>query len=209
MSFGHPGAASSRRFLFSRLHSLAGIVPLGLFLLEHFYSNGVAMLGGEQYNLQIERLHSIPFLWLLEIVLVAIPLLYHAGYGIYTAFAARYNLGAYSYWRNWLFFLQRVSGMITLVFVAYHLWSLRLANLFFGVPIHFDTVQDHLSSPFVFVFYVIGVVAATFHFTNGLASGLVTWGITIGKRSQRIASYAMFALFVVLSAFGIGTLMAF
>lgn len=146
MEHGKPVTYSTRSFLLLRLHSLAGIVPLGLFLLEHLYSNAVAMLGESEYNAQIERLHSIPFLSLLEIFLIAIPLLYHAAYGIYIAFTAKNNLNSYSYWRNWMFVLQRVSGIITLLFILYHLWAFRLATLFFATPVNFSSVQEHLGS---------------------------------------------------------------
>ena len=33
-----------------RLHSLSGVVPLGLFLLEHFYTNSVATHGAAAFN---------------------------------------------------------------------------------------------------------------------------------------------------------------
>jgi succinate dehydrogenase / fumarate reductase cytochrome b subunit len=209
MAYGKPSAHTSRSFLLLRLHSLAGIVPLGLFLLEHYYSNAVAMLGKHAYNLQIEKLQAIPFLPLLEIVLIAIPLLYHAGYGIYIAAAARNNVSRYAYRRNWMFLLQRLSGIITLIFILYHLWAFRLANLFFGTPVNFDTVQEHLSNPLIVAFYVLGVVSTTFHFTNGLATGLITWGVTINGKSQRAASNLLLGMFVLLSGIGISTLMAF
>jgi succinate dehydrogenase / fumarate reductase cytochrome b subunit len=209
MAYGKPVMQSSRSFLLLRLHSLAGIVPLGLFLLEHFYSNAVAMLGKNAYNLQIERLQAIPFLPLLEIVLIAIPLLYHAAYGIYISVTAKNNVKHYAYRRNWMFLLQRLSGIITLVFILYHLWAFRLANLFFGTAVNFDSVQEHLSHPFILAFYILGVISTTFHFTNGLATGLITWGVTINGKSQAIASNLLLGIFIVLSGIGISTLMVF
>lgn len=200
---------TSRRFLLGRLHSLAGIVPLGLFLLEHLYSNAIAMLGKEAYDRHVETLTGIPFLLLFEIVFIALPLLYHAGYGIYIGMMAKNNPYRYAYARNWMFVLQRASGLITLVFILYHLWAFRLSSLFFGTAVNYDAVQEHLQHPFIFAFYALGMIATTFHFTNGLWTGLITWGITSGPKSQRIASVVRAVLFVILCGTGLGTLISF
>ena len=56
---------------------------------------------------------------------------------------------------------------------------------------------------------VIGVVAATFHFSNGLWSFMAHWGITVGPRAQRVSGIVMLALFVILAAVGIDSLIAF
>lgn len=105
---------SSRRFLLGRLHSLAGIVPLGLFLLEHLYSNAIAMLGRAEYDRQVNMLLGIPFLPVIEVLFIAIPLIYHASYGIYIGMISKNNPYRYSYAQNWMFFAQRASGLITL-----------------------------------------------------------------------------------------------
>jgi succinate dehydrogenase / fumarate reductase cytochrome b subunit len=200
---------SSRRFLLGRLHSLAGIVPLGLFLLEHLYSNAIAMLGKAEYDRHVGALLGIPFLPVIEVLFIAMPLLYHAGYGIYIGMMAKNNPYRYSYSQNWMFFAQRVSGLITLVFVLYHLWVFRLSSLIFASPVNYDAVQAHLQHPLIFLFYVLGVSSTTFHFSNGLWTGLITWGITSGGAAQRLSSALRLVLFVVLTGVGIGTLFAF
>lgn len=200
---------STRSFILMRLHSLAGIIPLGFFLIEHLISNFTALLGEAAYNRQIEWLHSIPFLPLIEIIFIGIPLLYHAGFGIYIGYMSKNNNLSYQYPRNWLFYLQRLSGLITLAFILYHLISLRLADLFFGKEIHFQSVQEHLANPWIFLFYIAGVLSTTFHFSNGLRAGLITWGITVGEKSQRAAYYCFIILFIILNIFGLGSLIAF
>ncbi|MBO9607624.1 MAG: succinate dehydrogenase [Paenibacillaceae bacterium] len=200
---------SATRFALMRLHSLAGVVPLGLFLLEHLYTNAVAMFGEAAYNRQIGRLQSLPFLGAAEIVFIALPLLYHAVYGIYIASIARNNATRYSYRNNWLFVLQRASGIVTLLFVLAHLWAIRLAALFYGTTVDYQHVQQHVSQPLVLVLYAIGSIGATFHFTNGMAAALVTWGITVGPRSQELAARIGLGLFAALSCMWIAVLLAF
>lgn len=61
---------------------------------------------------------SLPFRYALEIFIIFLPLIYHAVYGVYIAFTAKNNAGQYSYMRNWLFVLQRVISIITLILSA-------------------------------------------------------------------------------------------
>ncbi|WCK56352.1 succinate dehydrogenase [Aneurinibacillus sp. Ricciae_BoGa-3] len=199
----------ARNFLLTRLHSLAGIFPLGLFLIEHLYSNSVAMFGAVQYNQQVERLQSIPFLSVVEIVLIAIPLFYHAVFGLYFAFIARNNTISYSYSRNWMFLLQRLSGVVTLIFIVYHLWVFRIAHLLFGTPIDFNVVHTQLANPWILSFYIIGIMSTTFHFSNGLWGALVTWGITVGPKAQQKSAMLAYTFFLILGGIGIATLFSF
>ena len=67
---------------------------------------------------------------------------------------------------------------------------------------------DILSNPFMLVFYIVGVVSATFHLANGLWSFCVTWGIARSPRSQKIVSYITIVIFLILSVIGIQALLA-
>ena len=62
---------------------------------------------------------------------------------------------------------------------------------------------------FYFVLYVIGVIAATFHFSNGMWAFLVSWGITVGPRAQKISSYIWMGVFVIVAALFLLSLVAF
>ena len=107
-----------------------------------------------------------------------------------------------------MFLLQRVSGVITLIFITWHVWETRVAAAF-GNEVNFQMMQDILSSPFMFAFYVIGIISAIFHFANGLWSFLVSWGITVSPRSQVISTYVTIVIFLALSYVGVTTLLAF
>ena len=101
--------------------------------------------------------------------------------------------------------LQRVSGVITLIFVTWHVFQTR----FSGSEVDFNMMAGVLSSPFMFWFYLIGVISTIFHFSNGLWSFLVSWGVTISPRSQVITTYITMGIFVLLSIVGIRALVAF
>ena len=60
-----------------------------------------------------------------------------------------------------------------------------------------------------FAFYVLGVVAALFHFCNGIFTFCITWGITVSERSQALVQRAALGLFFVLALGAVGILAAF
>lgn len=207
-------------FLLRRLHSLTGIVPVGGFLLFHLFENYKATVGAEAYNEAIRAINSLPLVWVLEIFGIFIPLYFHAIYGIYITADAKHNVSNYGYGRNWAFLLQRISGIITLFFVTYHIWHFRIQKLLgaygpyqggesmSGLPT-FDVVAEAFTNPVVAAVYAVGIVASAYHLCNGIYTFLITWGITVGPKSQRVSNLITNAAFVLVSAFGIASLFAF
>jgi len=196
-------------FFWRKLHSLSGILPLGIFLMVHMFINSMATLGQENFNSGVSLLHNIPYLWFVELVVIFIPILYHAFYGIWVVYLTRNNIENYRYFRNWLFYLQRVSALITLFFVTWHVVVLRFSEGVISNNITFEFVATALNQPVILVLYLIGLLASFGHFANGLWSFLVSWGVTVGEQAQRTAAYACFAVFIILSAVGINALLAF
>jgi len=201
-------ASRSRHFFHHRLHSLLGLVPVGLFLLFHLTANYQATKGPEAYNEAVALIEKLPFVLALEFVLIYIPLLFHAIYGLYIVFQAKHNVGNFGYFRNHMFLWQRITGIITLIFVAWHVWETRVQKAL-GAEVNFDMMANILSNPVMVVFYTIGILSAVFHLSNGIWSFLVHWGITVGPRSQRVATYFTMGVFVVVSFIGLRAMAAF
>lgn len=200
--------AENREFFYRRLHSLLGVVPIGLFLINHLVVNHFAVYGEESFNKAASFMHNLPFVLALEIFVIYLPLLFHAILGVYIVFTAKNNVKRYSFLRNWLFFLQRITGIITLVFIAWHVFETRV-QVALGADLDYGLMEGILTSPVMFWFYVIGVLSAVFHFANGLWGFLVSWGFAQSPRSQKIVTYATLLVFVVVSYIGIRTLIAF
>ncbi|MEH7083422.1 succinate dehydrogenase cytochrome b558 subunit [Neobacillus drentensis] len=200
--------AGNREFVYRRLHSLLGVIPIGIFVMQHLIVNHYATEGVESFNKAANFMGNLPFRYVLETVIIYLPILFHAIYGLYIAFTAKNNASQYGFFRNWMFLLQRVSGVITLIFITWHVWETRIAAAF-GNEVNFQMMQDILSSPFMFGFYVVGIISAIFHFANGLWSFLVSWGITVSPRSQVITTYVTIVIFLALSYVGVTTLLAF
>lgn len=200
--------SANREFFYRRLHSLLGVIPVGLYLTMHLVVNHFATQGEEAYNKATEFMGSLPFLIFLEIFVIYLPILYHAIYGLYIAFTAKNNVKRFGTFRNWMFVLQRITGVITLIFIAWHVWETRIAAAF-GAEVNFDMVADIVSNPAMLWFYIICIVGAVFHFANGLWSFFVSWGITVSPRSQQISTYVTLGFFVVLSIIGVRAILAF
>ena len=208
-----PPAASRRQFVLRRLHSLSGVVPIGVYLLAHiFLENSFVLAGPQRFDLLVRLIGLIPppVLLAAEMLLVWAPLLFHAGYGFVRVAQAELDnplhtdrLGA------WLYTLQRVSGVVAFLFIGWHVWTTRMQFYFFNAEIGYDFMHRILIDPVRFAFFLTGVLACVFHFTNGLWTFAITWGITVGTRAQRAVRFATLVLFVVMYGTACAILVAF
>ncbi len=199
---------AGRDFVNRRIHSFLGVVPIGLFLIVHFTVNWFATRGPASFNKAAGFMEHLPYLLFFEIVLIYLPILFHAIYGVYIAFQAKNNVKRYGYFRNWMFFLQRWSGIFLVIFIAWHVWETRI-QMALGHALNFQMMSAILDNPGMFVFYVVGVLATVFHFSNGLWSFCVTWGISVSPRAQKLTTYLTVVVFIFLAIVGIGALFAF
>ena len=67
-------------FYLRRLHSLVGLLVLGIVILEHVMTNASSLGGPEAFNSSLAMMELIPkpIFYGLEIFGIAIPLLFHA-----------------------------------------------------------------------------------------------------------------------------------
>lgn len=207
----------SRTFVLRKLHQLSGIVPLGAFLLEHFYTNSKALSGASHFNDAVSDLQGIPYILFVEIGTIFLPLLYHAIYGLFITWEARPNNLHYPYPRNWFYTIQRVTGMILFFFILFHVLNFRFGLIpglnELSVAHHpdqaFDIVAREFRMPVIFAIYMIGIAATVWHLANGVWLFAVDWGIVIGERAQRLTGYACIGLGIFLLAVGINAAAAF
>ena len=145
----------------------------------------------------------------IEIAFLWIPILFHGIYGVMIVREAEHNFTAYNYTRNVFYSLQRISGVVAFLFLGFHMYTTRFYNYVWGVPINYATMHGWMSNPVWFAVYLIGVLAAVFHLTNGVSTFCITWGITVGARAQQAVWKACTALFVVMGATGVMIVAAF
>jgi succinate dehydrogenase / fumarate reductase cytochrome b subunit len=204
-------AGAGYSFLLRRLHSLSGIVPVGLFLIEHFISNAFATKGPQAYTKQVELLTSFPFVVGLELFGIWLPILYHSLYGFYIWYRGDSNLGSYPWIGNWMYAAQRWTGAIAFLYMLYHTWHLRFTgvHLLTHPAASFGKVQMEFHNIWIANFYLLGIVAASWHFGYGLWLFAAKWGITSGDKARRRFGYVCAMIAVAFIVVGILTMRSF
>ncbi len=209
---------TKHHFLLRRLHSLTGVVPIGLFLIIHLTTNssiawGKLGLRGEHADLTFREggiayfwkevtwiNQQVPHLLLTELVLWA-SIAFHSILGVMYAMSGSNNAGQYRYGGNVRYTLQRVSGYLGVLFIFYHVATLRWGWSFL-VPGGTQWSQEFSASTLaaclrggaqgvtvmgivVSLFYFAGVSLLVFHFANGLWTSAITWGLTVTQKAQQ------------------------
>jgi len=196
-------------FWWKKLHSLSGIIPVGVFLLEHIWTNSYAVHGEQAFNKAVENLRSLPYVVFIEIGLIGIPILFHAIYGLIVTLQSRPNNLRYGHLRNWMYLVQRISGIFLIAYIVWHVWRTRVGFVVKGVPMDFNYMVNEFTNPGIAGLYAVGMLSAVFHFANGLWSFLIGWGIITSEHAMKRAAYLCAALGVLLAAAGINGLLGF
>ncbi len=202
--------AAAPRTLAGRLHSISGVVPVGVFLAFHLYSNAEARRGADAYNALARRIQGTPALLAIELLLVAAPLLFHGIYGLFRIADEAPTPAGTNTSRRALAVAQRATGVVLFAFVFIHLWTARLVQIRDHASLDlFRLMEAVLASPWLRTAYVAGVLAATFHLSAGLWTFAEGWGIAATPRARRVAGALAAGVFGVLSALGLASLNAF
>lgn len=198
-------------FLIRRIHSLSGVIPLGAFLFAHLTTNAMAAFGQEAFAHKVGLIHSLgPLLPFVEAAFIFVPLAVHIVLGIVIALTGRSNTGDLGYARNWAYTLQRWTGWAALAFILYHTITLRFMDTAgtakFGGgeltagDVFFLYLTEQFQNPLFILIYLVGSAAVIYHFANGLCTFCMTWGLTVGPKSQK--TMAAIATVVGLGLFG-------
>jgi len=293
-------------FIWRRLHSLAGLW-LVVYLILHLLTNSQAGLfigdDGQGFIHGVNSIHELPYLPLIEILVLAVPILIHLIWGVKYALRANYNsIGgnghtpylpefprnrAYTWQRitSWLLVLGIIAHVIHMRVIEYPLSSQIGSEHVYAVRVHTDEglytlaerigakiydkeqistlkqkndqadhssspssshiekqnqvqhqqwiamlekrplganeviveannfgtvellmVRDTFKMPIMLVLYTLLVLFACFHAFNGLWTLMITWGITLTQRSQRLMRYLCNTLMVIVAGMGLSAI---
>lgn len=221
---GSTGMQPKFYFLMRRLHSLSGILPVGVFVIMHLFTNFQLIMGpdddpGAAFQHEVDFIHSLPALTIIEYTLW-LSIGFHAVLGFYYTFKGnKSNVGNYPHKANYRYTLQRITGMIALVFIFLHVATLRwrwefggwftpfYAEGVDGEPIAAATTARALQySWWVVLLYFIGSASIVYHWCNGLWTAAITWGITITTSAQKRWGQMCAGLAALLSVFFLGAI---
>jgi succinate dehydrogenase / fumarate reductase cytochrome b subunit len=204
-------AGEGSSFIWRKLHSLLGVIPIGAFLIEHIISNWEALGGPAAYGRQVYFLNHLPLVRVMEWVFIFIPILYHAIYGLYIWIRGKANVVYYPWAGNWLYLAQRYTGVFAVFYIGYHVATQRFMGV--DLPNHpaaaFWKVQHELQNPWILAFYVVAMIAICFHFAYGVWLFAAKWGLTPGERARRRFGWVCGVAGFILMAMGLASIFAF
>jgi succinate dehydrogenase / fumarate reductase cytochrome b subunit len=192
VSESSPSFLERHQFLIYRLFSLAGLIPVGAFLAVHLLTNASILAGddGRTFQSRVDMIHSLgPLLVPVEWAFIFLPMLFHAAVGFVIIANGLPNVGSYAYVGNVRYTLQRATGMIAFAFIVWHIMQL----------------QPTLTS----ILYTIGILSTVFHFSNGLWTLGITWGLWTSPAAMRRANVVSIVVGLGLAAAGLGALGGF
>ena len=201
-----PVIGGSRHFLIRRLHSLTGLI-FGGYVVVHLLVNASIAQGGEVFQTQVNKIHSLPFLLAIEWAFIFLPIIYHTVYGFWITFTGQPNVGRYGYAKNWFYFLQRASTFVIVAFLIFHILGMKGllgGSLAFDAEHSLKTTVRHITAHWsvAYVIYPVGILASCYHLANGFWTAAITWGLTISAAGQRRWGYVCGGIFVLTLACG-------
>ena len=281
-----------RSFIFRRLHSFTGFFFV-LFLMQHLFVNSQAALSADSFIAAVNDIQNIPYLHVIEIALLAVPICIHAIWGIFYAWEGKSNSktsdgsvpSLEKYPRNHAYTWQRITAWLLLIAIAAHVAHMRFIeypetiqngtlsidnppkylvhigtnaaidaeakqrgvilfsshkpssanalneNNITTSPAFLKALKDNPVSPdesvaispdfgtavllvlrstfkipLMLILYSLFVLTACFHAFNGLWTFLITWGVTISPKSQRLSTYLCFSLMMLVAFLGLSTI---
>lgn len=200
------------QFILYRLFSLTGIVPIGGYLIVHLTTNMTVLDSAVTFQKNVNMIHSLGiFLPIVEWTFIFLPIIFHALVGLLIISGAVVNVGSYPLQGNIRYTLQRVTGVIALAFIFWHVIHLHHLgslidknNLGQFDPHHAASSAATAINQYLLVklFYAVGVVAIGYHFGNGLWTFGLRWGIWTSAKAMRRAS--VICLLIGLAVIGEG-----
>lgn len=213
---------SKHEFLIRRLHSLAGLIPVGAYMCVHLATNASILNGPETFQNNVYTIHSLGnLLPLVEWAFIFLPIIFHAVIGVWIIMGGSTNTAQYRYGSNWRYVMQRITGMIAFLFIFWHVFHLHgwfhspwwLANVAeplgganFRAYNASSTLREAMTGFVVPTLYAIGVLSCVFHLANGIWTMGITWGAWTTPAAQDRALKVCSGLGVVLAIVGMSAL---
>jgi succinate dehydrogenase / fumarate reductase cytochrome b subunit len=204
-------------FAIRRIHSLLGIIPLGLYMVVHLATNASLVNAPETFQRAVYLIHSPgKLLPLIEWAFIFAPLLFHAVIGIWIAKTGKSNSSQYRFASNKRYSWQRWTGFIALVYLFFHvlhlhgwfhaeIWLQIIQPLGFGEFRPYNASSTLVSAMEGWIwpaFYLVGMLACVYHLANGLWTAGITWGLWISPAAQGRATKLCAALGIGLAVLG-------
>jgi len=195
-------------YLSSKTASLFGLLPVGVWVLNHLWNNLHALRGAEAWERSVTQ-HRSPAVQLVTYAVVLLPLATHAIWGAVRLPSTRLQATT-SAFANVRHVVHRLAGLGILAFLGAHLWLAFLRpRLFHGGPEPFDDLAREMRfhRP-TLVVYVLGVLGTAYHLANGVQAVMVGWAPRPWGGTMNRLSIVAALVFLGALALGLGAIFA-
>lgn len=202
-------AGRAARLSKKQILSLFGLVPLGVYVVFHLWTNLYSLAGEKAFNERLEATRNSPGFIFLEIFGLGLPILAHTIIGLVELFRSRPNNAAYGYFDNLKYLLQRISAIGLALFIGAHVWLARIRpsitpdeytvgghETWAGMHHAYNETVGGL--PITLIVYALGLLGVSYHLANGVYTFGIRWGLAISPAGRARMQWLSGVLFVVL-----------
>ncbi|MGA8986473.1 succinate dehydrogenase cytochrome b subunit [Aeromicrobium sp.] len=190
--------ASAKRSTVALKYAMAvsGLIMVG-YLILHMYGNLKAFAGPDSFNEYAEHLRTIGtpilpnegLLWIVRVVLLAAVLIHAyaaitlwrrnkqaAGYVGSTRYQTKQNKAGIQ--RSYASFTMRWGGVTIALFIVFHILNLTTNDIHPGgrADTAYGRLHNTFENPWVWIAYVVAMIAVGFHLWHGFWSAFTTLG---------------------------------
>lgn len=204
-------------FIWHKLHSLTGIIPVGFYMIQHLTMNSFSLAGEQHFNAVIAFFGSLMpkhILYALEIGVIALPLLFHGVYGLFITNRGKWNIQQpkYRYSENAMYTVQRISGMALFLLLILHVWDTTIRSRVTGEEVILYAAWHEKLTSYgysILALYMIGIFLASYHLAFGIWNFCIRWGIAISEEKQVLVKKISVVLCVAFTMLGWAALAGF
>jgi succinate dehydrogenase / fumarate reductase cytochrome b subunit len=183
------------------LLTVFGVVPLGVYVVLHLWTNLASLDGAEHFNQALVASRNHPAFIFLEVFGLGVPLLVHTGLGLREIFRMRPNNARYNYFGNLEYVLQRIAALGLLLFIGAHVWRARVLPAMTAEGHEtWQGMHEALSEPITFGVYALGMLGVSYHLANGLRTAAIRLGLVVSEPAQRRAQWVAVGVLILLLA---------
>jgi succinate dehydrogenase / fumarate reductase cytochrome b subunit len=193
-----------------QIHSLTGVIPLGVFLVLHLWTNARAISSQLSFYETKRAIARSPGFALVETLFIWAPLLFHVLYGLHLTFSKNKNDGTPSSLGPGARTVLRVTGILVLGFLAWHIVDLRVPRFrgTLGIEGLYDALAARLSDagavgvPWFALVYIVAIGATTLHLSIGAWNFCAVYVVVsdAGRRRALVGTAVLGSLLFLLGA---------
>jgi succinate dehydrogenase / fumarate reductase cytochrome b subunit len=193
----------------SKIFSFFGLFPLGIYVVVHFYRNLTSLSGPAAFNQRLADAKALPLIVPLSILLLWVPIAFHGFYGLFAMKKSRPHLLKFPYFGHLKYFLQRLSGIGILFFIPAHVYKTSIRPILRSQPLSFDDMSWAFHDPLALSIYLLGILGAAYHLSNGLWQFSIGWGMVKSEAGMKRVQAMSIFLFMVLFVMGCSSILGF